>query len=121
MTKEEETRFNINESTYEWCVRSFQAVRKRLGLNVRVHHNGRGLMKKGHIFLFNHFARFETIIPRSSSIVQLGPFAVRLRIMNCFPVGKAWQIFCAESERYRITCPGCCPFSPPKYCVAAKL
>lgn len=63
MTEEEESKFDINESAYEWCVRSFQAIRKRLGLNVRVHHDGRGLMKKGHIFLFNHFARFETIIP----------------------------------------------------------
>lgn len=62
MTKEEENTFDINESTYEWCVRSFQAIRKRLGLNVKVH-NADGLLKKGHIFLFNHFARFETIIP----------------------------------------------------------
>jgi len=62
MTKAEETALNINESTYQWCVRSFQAIRKRLGLNVKVH-NPDGLLKKGHIFLFNHFARFETIIP----------------------------------------------------------
>ncbi|MBL4614594.1 MAG: 1-acyl-sn-glycerol-3-phosphate acyltransferase [Magnetovibrio sp.] len=63
MTKEEENIFAINESTYAWCVRSFQAIRKRLGLNIKVHQNESGLMKKGHIFLFNHFARFETIIP----------------------------------------------------------
>jgi esterase/lipase/1-acyl-sn-glycerol-3-phosphate acyltransferase len=63
MTKEEKYNFDINEGTYQWCVRSFQAIRKRLGLNVKVHHNDDGLMNKGHIFLFNHFARFETIIP----------------------------------------------------------
>ena len=63
MTEEEEHVFDINEGTYEWCVRSFQAIRKRLGLNIKVHHNDDDLMSQGHIFLFNHFARFETIIP----------------------------------------------------------
>jgi len=63
MTQEEEHLFDINESTYQWCVRSFQVIRKRLGLNIKVHHNQDGLLQQGHIFLFNHFARFETIIP----------------------------------------------------------
>lgn len=63
MTEDQEQAFAINESTYQWCVRSFQAIRKRLGLNIKLHHNDEGLMGKGHIFLFNHFARFETIIP----------------------------------------------------------
>ncbi|MCW8916077.1 MAG: alpha/beta fold hydrolase [Magnetovibrio sp.] len=62
MTPQEEDIFDINENTYQWCVRSFQAIRKRLGLNVKVHSPDH-LMKRGHIFLFNHFARFETIIP----------------------------------------------------------
>ncbi len=62
MTSDDERLFDINKHTYDWCVRSFQAVRKRLGLNIKVH-NDDGLMDRGHIFLFNHFARFETIIP----------------------------------------------------------
>lgn len=61
-TSDDERLFDINRNTYDWCVRSFQAVRKRLGLNIKVH-NDDGLMEQGHIFLFNHFARFETIIP----------------------------------------------------------
>ena len=62
MTQEEEDLFQINENTYDWCVRSFQAIRKTLGLNIKVH-GPNDMLQKGQIFLFNHFARFETIIP----------------------------------------------------------
>ncbi len=60
MTDEE--KFAINEGSYDRIVRSFEIVRKRLGLNIMVHHDD-GQMKRGQIFLFNHFARFETVIP----------------------------------------------------------
>jgi 1-acyl-sn-glycerol-3-phosphate acyltransferase len=53
----------INESLYQWCVRAFSLVRRRLGINITVHDSD-GLIEKGQIFLFNHFARFETIIPQ---------------------------------------------------------
>ena len=54
--------FDINENTYDWCVRTFHAYHNKLALNIKVHHND-GLTEQGDIFLFNHFARFETIIP----------------------------------------------------------
>ena len=50
-------------STYDWCVRAFSVVQNRLGLNIKFHHD-EGQIEKGQIFLFNHFARFETIIPQ---------------------------------------------------------
>lgn len=56
-------RLVINEPLYQWCVRAFSLLRKRLGINIAVHDGG-GLIEKGQIFLFNHFARFETIIPQ---------------------------------------------------------
>jgi acyl-CoA synthetase (AMP-forming)/AMP-acid ligase II/esterase/lipase len=55
--------FEINEPLYQWCVRAFSLLRHRLGINISVHDNG-GLLNQGQIFLFNHFARFETIIPQ---------------------------------------------------------
>lgn len=58
----DEDKFAINESTYDRIVQSFEVVHKRLGLNIKAHHN-EGLMERGQIFLFNHFARFETVIP----------------------------------------------------------
>ena len=53
----------INEPLYQWCVRAFSLLRQRLGINIAVHDSG-GLIDQGQIFLFNHFARFETIIPQ---------------------------------------------------------
>ncbi len=55
--------FEINEGTYEWCVRAFSLVHERLGINIKVHDIG-SKIEAGQIFLFNHFARFETVIPQ---------------------------------------------------------
>lgn len=53
----------INEEFYDWASRTFQSVEGRLGVNIKVHGNDDDLLNRGQIFLFNHFARFETIIP----------------------------------------------------------
>jgi 1-acyl-sn-glycerol-3-phosphate acyltransferase len=53
----------INEVLYQWCVRAFSLLRKRLGVNIKVH-DASGHIQNGQIFLFNHFTRFETIIPQ---------------------------------------------------------
>jgi acyl-CoA synthetase (AMP-forming)/AMP-acid ligase II/esterase/lipase len=55
--------FKINEVLYQWCVRAFSMLRRRLGINIKVH-DANGHIKDGQIFLFNHFTRFETIIPQ---------------------------------------------------------
>ncbi len=53
----------INEALYEWCVRGFSLLRRRVGLNMTAH-AADGLIEAGQIFQFNHFARFETIVPQ---------------------------------------------------------
>ncbi len=53
----------INESTYQWSVRSFSILKKMLSVNIKMHHQ-EGQIESGEIFLFNHFARFETFIPQ---------------------------------------------------------
>lgn len=55
--------FELNEARYQWCVRAFSLVRRRLGINIKVHDADRHF-EAGQIFVFNHFARFETIIPQ---------------------------------------------------------
>ncbi len=57
-----ETEYTINENGYKLFVNSFEKIRNRLGLNLKVHHAD-NLLEDGQIFLFNHFARFETVIP----------------------------------------------------------
>ncbi len=54
---------DIKEATYDLCVRVFSMIEKRLGLAIRFHHD-EGQADAGQIFLFNHFARFETIVPQ---------------------------------------------------------
>ena len=54
---------NINEPFYQWCVRGFTLLRRRVGMNIAVHAED-GLIENGQIFQFNHFARFETIVPQ---------------------------------------------------------
>ncbi len=57
------SRFAINEPFYKWSVRAFSLLRKRVGMKIEVHAEP-GVIENGQIFPFNHFARFETIIPQ---------------------------------------------------------
>ena len=52
----------INQPTYRWCVRAFSFLYARLGVTITLHDPG-DLAQDGQIFLFNHFARFETVVP----------------------------------------------------------
>jgi esterase/lipase len=57
----------INETAYEWSVRLFALLQKRLGLEIHEHGADGQLgtqLETGQIFLFNHFARFEAVIPQ---------------------------------------------------------
>lgn len=57
----------INTTTYDWCVKAFRTGKKLLKLNIKLHEEEEGNNRSaalGDIFLFNHFARFETFIPQ---------------------------------------------------------
>jgi esterase/lipase len=57
----------IDKSTYDFCVRAFRITKKMLKLNIKLHEEEQAAKKAseiGDIFLFNHFARFETFIPQ---------------------------------------------------------
>ena len=53
----------INSSTYQWSVRVISVLKRLLSVNIKMHHD-QGQLSNGEIFLFNHFARFETFIPQ---------------------------------------------------------
>ena len=55
--------YSINQPFYQWSVRAFSIVQKRVGMKIAVH-AAPDVMQDGQIFLFNHFARFETLIPQ---------------------------------------------------------
>ncbi len=57
----------INFRVYNFCVKAFRSTRKLLKLNIKLHQDAEGqedTVQQGDIFLFNHFARFETFIPQ---------------------------------------------------------
>ncbi|MGH8552095.1 MAG: alpha/beta fold hydrolase, partial [Methylococcales bacterium] len=55
--------YEITPSTYEWSVRLFRTLKKLLSVNVKLHSENSAI-EAGEIFVFNHFARFETFIPQ---------------------------------------------------------
>ncbi len=74
----------INETTYEWCVRAFSVLHDRLGINLKVH-GADGKLEDGQIFLFNHFARFETVIPQYIIHKATGAFC------RCVAAGELFE------------------------------
>jgi len=51
----------INQSACAWTVKALDVITQRLGVNIKLH-DPNGDIKQGQIFLFNHFARSETVI-----------------------------------------------------------
>lgn len=60
--KNDLTQYEIKPSTYRWTYRAMKALFNVFSLTIRTHGN-KNAWKQGDIFLFNHFARFESFIP----------------------------------------------------------
>jgi len=73
----------INESTYQRCVRGFSFLQKRLNLDITLH-DPAGAVESGQIFLFNHFARFETIVPQYLIYQETGAYCRTLASQEFF-------------------------------------
>jgi esterase/lipase/1-acyl-sn-glycerol-3-phosphate acyltransferase len=65
--------FDLNQQTYDWCVRAFDRVKNLLGVRIKLHHE-HGQIELGDVFLFNHFARMETFIPQYLIYQETGAF-----------------------------------------------
>ena len=70
--------------TYDWCVKAFSLVRKRLGINICLH-DDYDKFAEGDIYLFNHFARFETIIPQYLIHEETGQYC------RCVAAGELFE------------------------------
>ncbi|MFT4561374.1 MAG: esterase/lipase [Gammaproteobacteria bacterium] len=64
---------DLNQQTYDWCVRAFDRVKNMLGVRIKLHHE-QGQIEQGDVFLFNHFARAETFIPQYLIYRETGAF-----------------------------------------------
>ena len=65
--------FEINPATYRWSARLFSMLRRLFRINLKLHEAGDKLAE-GDVFLFNHFARFETFIPQYFIYVETGAY-----------------------------------------------
>ena len=57
-----EADFQISSKAYNWTSRVLTLLEKALKVNIKLH-GEKGRIEEGDIFVFNHFARFETFIP----------------------------------------------------------
>lgn len=63
----------VSPLAYQWTARIFKFIEKFLSVHIKFHHNT-GQIAAGEIFLFNHFARFETFIPQYMIYKETGAY-----------------------------------------------
>ena len=61
MTRDDD--YDISAAAYQWSGRVFRLLERMLRLRISLDHQPHHI-RDGDIFLFNHFARFETFIPQ---------------------------------------------------------
>jgi esterase/lipase len=89
---EDDREIDLNPRTYEWAVRSFNLVKRLLGVNLKLHQSS-DQVAAGDIFLFNHFARFETFIPQYFIYKEAGVFCRSVAMHQLFREGDAFSNF----------------------------
>lgn len=99
----------INTSAYDWCVRAFSVLRKRLGLNIKFHRED-GQADAGQIFLFNHFARFEALIPPYLIHAETGAYCRCVATKELFAAGSTFTRFLMGVGAVPNDLPGLLPF-----------
>ncbi|SJM89848.1 alpha/beta fold hydrolase [Crenothrix polyspora] len=65
--------YAIDTTIYHRSVKMISAVTKLLSVKIKIH--GDSQVQEGDIFLFNHFARFETFIPQFLIFEQTGAYS----------------------------------------------
>ncbi|MCC9621302.1 alpha/beta fold hydrolase [Thalassospira sp. MA62] len=69
----EREKFAIRPKTCEWTLRAMTALRANIDINIKMHGHADHL-EQGDIFMFNHFARFETFIPQYLIALETGVY-----------------------------------------------
>lgn len=106
---------NLNEyyacskETYDWCAKNFDRVQDNFGLKVHVHLDDNTL-EDGQIFLFNHFARFETGIPPYIFYKQGGYYTRTIAHAELFDASEKLSKFMRGGGAVPNNLPGLLPF-----------
>src|SRR2546422_9519949 len=80
----------INLAAYEWTERFITALKKLLRVHLKLHQS-KDQINAGEIFLFNHFARFETFIPQYLIYQETGAFCRSVASSDFFAEGSAFS------------------------------
>lgn len=80
----------INQATYEWTGRFITTLKKILRVNLKLHQS-KDQIRAGEIFLFNHFARFETFIPQHLIYQETGVFCRSVAASDFFVEGSPFS------------------------------
>ena len=99
----------VRRSTYEWSVRLFRVLQKVLKVNVKLHHS-EGQIDDGEIFLFNHFARFETFIPQYLIYRETGAMSRSVAAAEFFAKDDAFSNYLLNAGAVPNNLPDLLPF-----------
>ncbi len=86
--------FEINPATYRWSARLFSMLRRLFRINLKLHEAGDRLTE-GDVFLFNHFARFETFIPQYFIYAETGAYCRSVAGADFFVEGDPFSNYLA--------------------------
>lgn len=103
--------YKINPSTYGWSVRIFRTLRKLLSVHVKLYAE-KNVIDNGTIFLFNHFARFETFIPQYLIHEETGHYCFSVAHREFFPAMRSLRITLPPLALYPMTMKTCCRYWP---------
>lgn len=99
----------INRATYEWSVRVVTTLKKLLHVNIELH-STEGQLEAGDIFVFNHFARFETFIPQYLIYQRTGALCRSVAASELFAEGSAFSNYLLEVGAVPTNYPRLLPF-----------
>jgi esterase/lipase/1-acyl-sn-glycerol-3-phosphate acyltransferase len=104
-----EKTYAINEEACSRYLRWFEMISGRLGLNIKVHGDEQ-LLHDGQIFLFNHFARFETLVPPYILNKTTGQYCRAIAHHGLFNVNDKLTTFLTNAGAVPNNIPGLLPF-----------
>lgn len=99
----------VRRSTYERSVHVFRILEKILKVNIKLHQSGNQI-HDGEIFLFNHFARFETFIPQYLIYTETGALSRSVAANEFFIKGDSFSNFLLNAGAVPRNLPDLLPF-----------